>query len=1300
MRLLFSLFLIYILLLGDFSFAFAQAKNALTSSCENGECVPKLVEKLEDLTKAYRRQCLPPSIKESDITRYHEEHGLTEECWKFITEVNHLETDLQKHQARLEARIGCEGNDCKSPQSGDLTKQINELARVESSLSCTEQKKSEIKKNCAGDLACILAASALGIGGYLAEIIVPNKIKPKNCHLGDDSCLVNLATGFLKAALGFIDSAWSALKWVGKKSGEKMSEFWSWVKGEEGHTSTAQLAMAKASEDEGVFQMLLKDFPGTMKNIWTAFVASMKEWMKTDVLCQKWAGRPRFSQCLRPTESFDCISCKAAATGLCAIAGTIIAEVVPAFLTGGLVTAAKHGANAGVKIAKVFSNVSAKGVSAAKNSRLAKMATQTTNKLDEAIHMAKGLQAAKTAIQSAILAINKYLLSPTRKIVKTSFSALGTLSRKGSVYLAVSPAGRVIRFSGRALRTSAQVVLYPIDNPMTISAYNAGARSFDKVFKLGSPLLGHHNTIVKSLLHKDKSLETLLAQLEHARMSRNIKPDEILALEEALLKKALPVRREVLLNALNTADDTEVGEIIKTLYPELQYGNLARKLPAEEVANAEKEFFLQIQSMPEGARKTQMLAAFDNHVSHGYSRSKIFDRPFNKSEAMTDASPSQTRVTKLTSAQIQESKAAVTTYMDQEMSLLTKKADELEKNIKASKGPVVYDVVAIGGGPHNGIAINAMKEINPGLNVLVIESTENLGTFHKIKAFDINTPELPLNSGNTFPGSSVQLRDFNFTDKMYATAEDLGHLSQATYMQADSDLIFRNAVVKWSKEPTPGAWPAKYKVETSNGVVVYTNAGVAGTGFGTPITRLNDPASLKIVQKYEKELQLLDLEKSTKYAPKISSVDDFLTLAAKDTKNGLSGMERYRGKKVLVVGPGDGGNIAVEATAGIHRPLNPSKAATEVQTIWLGQEAKTGKEFLQSLNDRKTPRYSEIAGAMDDGRVKSVNGYLTRIEEVTDESGVVRFKAYYTTKEGVLIGAPLEVDHIVFATGYTNNQSTLVPLFKDMSRKLSPDGKGITFEPVKGHVSEYTRYRAFKDETIVTRQLNVNGSAEDVYVVGQAGHIQIPDEAWDVPTGGFIDILAPKSAATGRMVAQKLTPQSLSKTQMKKLLTPSQEEGVIHVYKLKQRPDSPQRPIISNPIVADIDTKVALGKNLRKFSGKPNTSFKIEIYDNPKGGYIYEVHGLDQQSAQSIVQKLGEDPALSHSLNGQFRMGKNKIQIDIKVRENGLIQAEDMTLVGSFVPLKIFEEHSLSIMYGIRKITAPSMQGEAESKDK
>lgn len=598
MKQLFSLLLISSLLLPSFPVQAAASK----SSAE------KIIAELEDLGSVYEKKCLPKDKSEAAIKKHHEKNGLSEDCWKMITRINHLEDQLQKKKAELEQKSSCENGNCK-PQNGNVTSQISDLSKVNKAPMCTAERKQEIKNTCSDEMQCVLAGTLTGFTGYGLEKILPSNMKPKNCNLGDDNCVTQLVTGFISAAITFFKGSWELLKMAGGAIGKKVSNLWNSVVGAEDHSSTSQLAMAKASEDKGVFDSLTNDFPGTMKKIWQTFVASSKEWLKHDIFCQKWQGIPHTpgAKCLRPSEGFDCISCKTMVNGMCAFSGALIAEVVPAFLTGGLFTAVKYGVSGASKVSKLF-KVSDATMKTIKASRIGKIASET----DDVLKITKGVQAGGKVATSGLGLINKYLLSPLRKGLKSSYAALTSLMKGGGAKLAEMPGGKVIVFAGTTLSKTVKVVIYPIDNPMTAFAYKTGGRSIEKVLSLGKPTLAVKTAAASSIIARKPEIETVLVDLQKAEIAGDL--EKVRKLEEVVYSNVVPMRQEAV-KGLFIKEHQELSEVIRGLYPELKYGTLAKTLPPEKVLAAEKELYLEIMQVKNPAVRESLEKQYQRIVS-------------------------------------------------------------------------------------------------------------------------------------------------------------------------------------------------------------------------------------------------------------------------------------------------------------------------------------------------------------------------------------------------------------------------------------------------------------------------------------------------------------------------------------------------------------------------------------------------------------------------------------------------------------------------------------------------------------
>lgn len=599
---------------------FILSNFAMASSydCENGECVGTIVEKLEDLNTFYQKECIPENAKLLDLQKFHEENGLSEKCWKIMTEIVHLENLLLKHKSRIEQVTCQESANCKLQTNQSNLKDDEFQNNIKS--QCTETEKKLIKSQCPQELSCTILSSALSLGGYYSKFIIPQNMLPKDCHLDEDSCAVQLASGFLRSVISFFDFSWEILKSAGRASKEKMTQFWNWVSKAEDHSSSSQLAMAKASEDDEAFNLLTNDFPSAIKNIFSAFISTLKEWMKSDVFCQKWQGQPHFSKCLSPSENFDCISCKTISNGLCAISGTVIAEIVPSFLTGGIVSAIKFGANGASKIAQSI-KISEKALVAIKDSKMAKMSSIASKNIDDALKVSIKLKSAQTIIEEAIKLAGTYFSSQIRIPVKNSFSVLSNALKTNQIFLNKTKHGNFLLLGGKALKSVGKVILYPIDNPMTTFAYNSGLRSFDKIFQLKSPILVNPSIVSSALIKEDKDLEKIILTLEESKI-KNSGPENLLIQEKELFKSVLPLREKILQDVLKTSS-VELNDIISYLFPELKYGEIAKTLGPQEILKAEKDLYIGIQTITDVPIKEKLLKDYESYLFKGEARNSL-----------------------------------------------------------------------------------------------------------------------------------------------------------------------------------------------------------------------------------------------------------------------------------------------------------------------------------------------------------------------------------------------------------------------------------------------------------------------------------------------------------------------------------------------------------------------------------------------------------------------------------------------------------------------------------------------------
>jgi len=242
---------------------------------------------------------------------------------------------------------------------------------------CTAAEKAK-RGNCGSDILCAAAAN-LSMG-------IP--IKVGNCDTHRDSCLVNAATAI-------VNSLWEAVKGLAKLTGQVISglasDAWKGAKNlakgfanffgasypieDASSYKTVQFARSAG----GLMGDFIKSPGESIKKFVSGIWNGINQWMMEDAFCQQWSGVAHLSKCLKPSSGWQCLSCKEAINGTCAIAGYLATEIAAAFFTGGAATAIKM-SGVGAKVTSLLGKMSkagkfAKAGLASKFPKLAKAAS-------------------------------------------------------------------------------------------------------------------------------------------------------------------------------------------------------------------------------------------------------------------------------------------------------------------------------------------------------------------------------------------------------------------------------------------------------------------------------------------------------------------------------------------------------------------------------------------------------------------------------------------------------------------------------------------------------------------------------------------------------------------------------------------------------------------------------------------------------------------------------------------------------------------------------------------------------------
>ncbi|MCF8059711.1 MAG: Fic family protein [Bacteriovoracaceae bacterium] len=620
--------------------------------CAEGECVKQVIEQYEAVHKlAQDNHCLPPEdASEDDILKYYEETILNESCIQYLRKLKELEDHLKMIESELVTHAQGEEVRCdpkRVSNDGLISEDLVAATGSTSELQCTEEKKAAIKNECMADAQCALKSNLVSLGGSMflsredgeSRDDMVKRYLGEGCSAGDDNCFYQLASGFKAAALAFLEGSWELIKMAGTGIKNGVVSAWNGLWGVEDETSTDALALAEASEDDGVLSMILANPGEALGNMWDGLVSMLTEWMANDVFCQKWEGQAHESECLEPAESWRCLSCKSIFNGGCHLVGAALAEVVPAFLTGGAVSAIRWGGKAGVTLARTL-KMSEKTREAIKGSRLAQATTRAANKALDFSGANKLIGHSGKLLSESLTLVRRFMVSPMRVAASKSLSALGELGKRVGTYSFVQNGVRFISYGGKGLKTIGKVLITPVDNPLTRLAFDfgmkigppkivGGARAASGAAKVAGSLDNADDPFIRMKLAEEKLINLNLERAKGIFPDQNVFDQNLTLYKNArdeYLQNIRRMRGEASSTLLNSEEKVSLTNILDEFFPELRYGDdLSKTLSNKNILDAEVELRSLLTKIEDPQRKAQLIQEFHHLRSAAFRRKRHID---------------------------------------------------------------------------------------------------------------------------------------------------------------------------------------------------------------------------------------------------------------------------------------------------------------------------------------------------------------------------------------------------------------------------------------------------------------------------------------------------------------------------------------------------------------------------------------------------------------------------------------------------------------------------------------------------
>lgn len=524
------------------------------------------------------------------------------------------------------------------------------------------------------------------------------------------------------------------------------------------------------------------------------------------------------------------------------------------------------------------------------------------------------------------------------------------------------------------------------------------------------------------------------------------------------------------------------------------------------------------------------------------------------------------------------------------------KASPDDKDIRS------FDTVIIGGGPQTAAGMGKLQ----GTRTLVLNESDDMGTFAKMgDTFKVNSPP----EANNFPTGMVQHEDMA-RGQDYTAGRVIGNATDVNMALSDADFYIGDRAVAYRIAPEGS--PHKYIVETKNGQKFYTDNIVDISGMGEKTFPIKDAATQDLIKKeYESGMS------------RIRFVDDFLTDSQKIARTGVNPIESTAGKRVVVIGGGDGGAISTEYVFGHGPPAGYAFKTDNLDALhpkvvyWFGQKAKNSTDYKNA----SWKRYWDLARDFDSKELKPVDARATRIEKITSGPDKGAFKVFYGPGPNDYKVA----DEVIFAAGYDREAVS-----SRVAHLAGGNHDGVQTQMIRGNPEG-----KFPADVNVAKQIVVNGEPQSVYVAGPAtGGLDTVGEA-----GGEN---SPRIQTLGPRTSQLMQNIRNSITSPRACLT-CKEHGISAELNLRPGPAAaeetlkiPARSIrVASEEERETRVRFHMMSLLNGLSLKYGDSLDFYIAPDLKGGFKIISKSVDASGLAKLEEYLNHDPDLMALIGAQ-----------------------------------------------------------------
>lgn len=232
-----------------------------------------------------------------------------------------------KDKEMLERQCDVDENGPTHVQTG-LVSQISEVV---SQVQCeNKHERSLTSPQCTKDVICNITRSLRTIATFGLTNFLP-KTNDNCLSPGQSDCMTTAIAGVIKAV-------WENIKGIGtlgKAAYNGVKSFFTSRDAELAEIKSSQSLHAASKASPGFLATFRNDPIQAFKDLGLTLYKMFANMVAKNFACEKWAGVPHVSTCIKPMNSWDCASCNQKINAMCGVIGIAGGEIVTAFITGG-----------------------------------------------------------------------------------------------------------------------------------------------------------------------------------------------------------------------------------------------------------------------------------------------------------------------------------------------------------------------------------------------------------------------------------------------------------------------------------------------------------------------------------------------------------------------------------------------------------------------------------------------------------------------------------------------------------------------------------------------------------------------------------------------------------------------------------------------------------------------------------------------------------------------------------------------------------------------------------------------------